>query len=169
MTFNPHAHFQVANIRLVGSTFETIAVVESEKIGENSIVQTRRWITPDIRAYQVGDLEQSALFVTVHLGMRLLRVNADGDSTQEVADDVIFRLEAAFRAEFKIINSSYAEADFQQFIDVNATHIVWPFWREHVFSTLRKACLPAVEVPLMAPATPTQSAREKLVGESTTS
>lgn len=152
MAFSPGKHFRLGNVRLVSSSFSTMPRIESEHIGDDDEIQTRRWNEAEIREGEFPDgTRKAGLFVTVNLGIRRLRPHAPEGSVEAAPDVTLYCVEASFRADFEVVEASYGDEDLDRFSDANACHIVWPFWREHVFRTLRDAALPMVDVPLLAP------------------
>ncbi|MEJ1296363.1 MAG: hypothetical protein RPU63_02605 [Candidatus Sedimenticola sp. (ex Thyasira tokunagai)] len=107
--------------------------------------------------------ELKLLRVSVNLGIRAIKSRdeeveaqekADGeDEAQEKADgedeaiSPLFLIEAVFRAEY-LIEGELSDAEVQEFCHYNAVHNVWPFWRMHVFNTLKLASLPQLNIPL---------------------
>ncbi|MBH1826293.1 hypothetical protein I5W35_03965 [Stenotrophomonas maltophilia] len=119
------------------------------------VAQSFQRATPDVFKVDVeGEDESSVLLrVLVNLGVRSV-LQADPHSVAEHEDDdaheeVIFTLEATFAVEYFVLDNPSKE-DFLGFVDFNCVHNVWPFWREHVLSTLRQASLPIPAVPLFA-------------------
>jgi hypothetical protein len=69
------------------------------------------------------------------------------DEEQSLESMVLFRLEATFRADYQLTGEVSKEA-LQEFIRYNATHNVWPFWRQHVFDVVSRAELTEIQVGL---------------------
>lgn len=82
------------------------------------------------------------LQVRVSLGTRLA-FERDGDTK------VLIEIEADFIVDY-VCKSEVGQDAAVAFSEINAVHIVWPFWRQHVFDVVARAKLPPIEVPLLA-------------------
>ena len=154
MAFSPSKHFRLGNVRLMSSSFATLERIDLEPVSDDDVIQTRRWNEAELFEGETpGGEKKTGLFVTVNLGLRRVRAH-DAQAQENAQETVLYCIEAAFLVDFEVIDKAYSEDDVQHFSDANACHIVWPFWREHVFRTLRDAVLPATEVPLLAPVPP---------------
>jgi len=79
----------------------------------------------------------------VNIGLRAVK-EIEGD--EEV--DVYFSIEAVYRVDY-LQKEKLTDKEGEEFSQFNSVHNVWPFWRQHVFETLRSAELPRLNVPLM--------------------
>ncbi len=106
--------------------------------------QTFRIVEPEILEVEVeGEKQkQTMLRALVRLGVRMV-------PTEKENSDPIFTLETTFCADYFVLTPPTEDA-FQEFVDFNCIHNVWPFWRQHVFDTLKTASLPVPSVPLFA-------------------
>lgn len=100
--------------------------------------------------YGQGDGEIDGRAVTlatfeVELGTRVVRKEVVGDA----AKDVIVEIDARFLVLYEI-GQPISEEAMDLFAKLNAVHIVWPFWRQHVFDLVQRAHLPRLEIPLLA-------------------
>lgn len=139
---------KVRAIRLESASFDSLdGISETILEQERYTVQTRRATT-----FKFVDRDDARFLLgIVRFGVRLINPADEGS-----AGDVIFySIEAGFVAEFEVVSQDYDEAGFEEFIDKNVAHVVWPFWRQHVYSTLQTACLPLLPIPLMAGLHPT--------------
>lgn len=90
--------------------------------------------------------EMDLLKMLVSLGIRCVGEgvpDADGNT------GVIFTLEAVFAADYLVLDA-LDESEVAEFARFNAIHNVWPFWRQHVYDTLKRASLPVPEIPFFA-------------------
>jgi hypothetical protein len=119
-----------------------------EHTTENCSTQTFRSVEPELLEVEVeGESDKKMMLrALVKLGVRMVpnEQEAEGDGP-----DPIFTLEATFCADYFIL-SQPPEDVFVKFIEFNCIHNVWPFWRQHVFDTLKRASLPVPSVPLYA-------------------
>ena len=146
---DPVKCFKILNIRLGASNFTSVSdVAETVINNERCTVQSRRWVTHEFidRETQTGTI--SLLAATVHLGVRLLEAKIDESAGSK--PKALYTIEANFIAEFEVIADDFNETSLRKFLDSNAAHIAWPFWRHHVFVVLQTACLPVIQVPLLA-------------------
>lgn len=82
------------------------------------------------------------LQVGVRLGYRVVDETA-------AEPQMVFEIEAEFAVSYTF-TADIAEEAIQAFANLNCAHIVWPFWRQHVFDTVARARLPQFEVPLLS-------------------
>jgi len=100
--------------------------------------------------YGQGDGEIDGRPVTlatfeVELGTRVVKKDVVGDAKK----DVIVEIEARFLVLYEVGQPIREEA-MDLFAKLNAVHIVWPFWRQHVFDLVHRGQLPRLEIPLLA-------------------
>ncbi|MCO6413347.1 MAG: hypothetical protein J5I92_11420 [Thiogranum sp.] len=77
-----------------------------------------------------------------------IRAVKEGDDDEDDEVEIYFTLEATYRVDYNQKKPLSAE-EADEFSKFNSVHNVWPFWRQHVFETLRSADLPKLQVPLM--------------------
>lgn len=82
------------------------------------------------------------LQVGVRLGYRVVQ-DTDGDAP------MVFEIEAEFVVDYGC-DKALADEAVKAFAELNCVHIVWPFWRQHVFDIVARANLPPFEVPLLS-------------------
>lgn len=92
----------------------------------------------DGRAHKLATFE-------VELGTRVVSKGAKNDAT----NDVIVEIEARFLVLYEV-EEAVSDEKMELFANLNAVHIVWPFWRQHVFDLVQRAHLPRLEIPLLA-------------------
>ncbi len=68
------------------------------------------------------------------------------ESREDVTENVLFEIEATFLVLYAITKEPAAE-DLKNFARLNCMHNAWPFWRQHVFDTLKRASLPQITLP----------------------
>ncbi len=61
----------------------------------------------------------------------------------------IFEITADFVVDYDSKEQVSAEA-MKAFAEINSVHLLWPFWRQHVYDVVARARLPNVDVPLLA-------------------
>lgn len=138
-------HLKLKSVRLVESNFETSPRVDLEKFSaDSSNIQTRRWVEYDRDAPEITTV--------VWLGIRLIK------SEEVTSEDpfAFYTLESKYALHFELSDhledeekENFYERFFSKFFHTGPINIVWPFWREHIFSTLRSASLPMPEIALM--------------------
>lgn len=89
---------------------------------------------------------ESLVRVLVTLGVRCVT---------SAGEEPLHSLESTFAVEYRVLQELPSDkmGDFVQF---NCVHNAWPFWREHVYTTLKKASLPPISIPFF-PARPQES------------
>jgi len=77
--------------------------------------------------------------------------DASKDSGSSESVPVLFQIEATFALVFET-KKEFDKKEADSFFMQSCTHICWPFWRQHVFDTLKRASLPMLSVPIHCPA-----------------
>lgn len=135
----PQDFLKIQDIYLWDSKLERHLEYQPAIHGEKMHVQSRRAFEPELVDATAQDGQTIELFrVKVTLGIRAIYAGED--------DEPLHSLEATFAVEYEIL-SALPHDKMSEFIEFNSAHNVWPFWREHVFSTLRSASLPVLNVP----------------------
>jgi hypothetical protein len=151
MSLDPIKCFRLREIKVRNARFRPAKDIDDLVIdAAKTTVQTRRWVEHAF-GKRAGENGQADFLKTiVHFGLRLVNIAADQlGSGEEGKDQVVYTIESSFAVYFEIKCRDYDEAGLAHFLEANVPHIAWPFWREHVFSTLRSASLPLVDIPLM--------------------
>ncbi|MBB3799030.1 hypothetical protein FHY17_003306 [Xanthomonas arboricola] len=162
--FQPTKHFVLNEICLWTTSLSRENDYDPGKHDGKCSAQTYKRAEPSF--YQVNvegeDDDLILLRVLVDLGVRTVFKGGDDSPGEEI----IFQLEAVFAAEYFVTDPPSAE-DFKAFVEFNCVHNVWPFWRQHVYDTLKRASLPVPTIPLYAGRNqlrPKKYTRKKLVG-----
>ena len=135
----PEDFLQLENIYLWDSKLERHMEYQPGLHNGHITVQSRRGFDAEILDAEAADGEKADLFrVKVELGLRAILVME--------GEEPLHTIEATFAVEYRITNPLQHDK-MPEFIEFNCAHNVWPFWREHVFSTLRSASLPRLNVP----------------------
>ena len=67
-----------------------------------------------------------------------------------LSDHLASSIKAVFIAEYKIVNNiEIPEVALAEFGKFNATHNIWPYWREFCHSTCSRMSLPVIVMPLL--------------------
>ncbi|MBH1617863.1 protein-export chaperone SecB [Stenotrophomonas maltophilia] len=149
MAFDPSQHFTLMDVQLWEAHLKRgIEYSPGEHDGQLG-QQTRKGVTP--QRLEITDDEGTnldLLRVIVRLGLRGLHAASGGEGeTETVEERLLFELEASF-AVIYLVKSYPADDDFMKFVRLNCVHNAWPFWRQHVFDTLKRASLPVLPIPL---------------------
>lgn len=144
--FDAAEHFSLNDIALWTTSLRREAEYQSGIHDGKTVVQTMRSTTAEtITAVFEGAEEPMDMLRTyVNLGVRSV---FKGD--QEQQEEVLFALEATFAVEYAILKMP-SEEELQSFVEFNCTHNVWPFWRQHVYDTLKRASLPVPVIPFFS-------------------
>ncbi|MNM24913.1 hypothetical protein D3C81_353530 [compost metagenome] len=156
--FDPTTHFKLNDICLWTTSLTRSDVEQEEQKVGRATIQTFQKTSPNIFEVETeGGEKANLLRVLVSMGLRA--VDRDGEQDQQI----LYTLEATFAVDYLIIEAPEV-ADFVAFVDFNCMHNAWPFWRQHVFDTLKRASLPVVQVPFFAgksPAVGPKKAKQK--------
>ena len=119
--------------------------------------QMMRGVKPEMLSVEFNDGESAnVLRAIVSMGVRFVEESqeavADPDGNEPVGCLVLFTLEASFAVQYECLDDqpSPTQEEFNDFVNFNCVHNAWPFWRQHVFDTLKRASLPVPEVPFFA-------------------
>jgi hypothetical protein len=118
--------------------------VEYPRVEDN--VELEYQTMREIKADSVGALAQDGneldiLKVFVSLGVRCLM-----PAREDKEAEVLHTLESVFAVDYLCVEP-VSDEDVQEFASFNSVHNVWPFWRQHVYDTMKKASLPVPAVP----------------------
>lgn len=139
-------HFSMRSIKLWKSQFTRDESLDFVRLStDDHTVQSFRGVRAHVYQRENGSEKEQVLRCLVSLGVRLVSP-VESDQSEKV----LYSVEATFAADFDIKDASFSQEFFEDFAQFNSIHSVWPFWREHVFSTLRQASLPLLEIPLFA-------------------
>lgn len=115
----------------------------NEPPGEPQLLLQHKRGTRFTRSRSTADLDHDdQLQVGVRLGYRVVH-EVDGEQ------HMVFEIEAEFLAHYTCVKELPDDA-IRAFADLNSVHIVWPFWRQHVFDIVARARLPQFDVPLLS-------------------
>ena len=149
--FEPSAYFRIQDICLWSDRFSRHVEYQPGLHEKAMIVQARRSKTVEV--LEIKDAHDNSfeiLRVLVHLGMRAVVGDPEGEDPGEVPEDqILHEIEATFAVNYHIIAKPPAEF-VEEFAAFNCVHNAWPFWRQHVFDVLKRASLPLVEVPFFS-------------------
>lgn len=110
--------------------------------GAAPVLQQKR-ATQLVRARSTAESAfDDVMQVRVSLGVRLAY-------DVETEAKVVFEVEADFVVDYECVSELTVDAA-TAFSEINSVHIVWPFWRQHVFDMVARARLPQIEVPLLS-------------------
>lgn len=124
--------FEIHSIELVGVHFERRDA--AEPLGEISSDRT-----PEIGIDATWEISKDNAFLGCILTFEAL-----------IPDPAPYHLVARFRVVYTIVfPEELTEDETVQFVWWDAMFTVWPEWREYFSSTLRRANLPAVTLPLL--------------------
>lgn len=146
-TFDPAQCFALYDIALWSTSLTRHSEYQADMHAPDGIVQTMRSTKPELFTGTIeGNSNEITLLRTlVSLGLR--SILPEGEQRPETI--VLFALEATFSVEY-VVEKAPSEEDFQSFVELNCVHNAWPFWRQHVYDTLKRASLPVPTIPLFS-------------------
>lgn len=143
--FDPTVHFQLLDIALWTTSLRRDGEYQYSVHDGKCNVQTMRSSSAEILSVSFDDKENvDVLRALINLGVR--SVFHDPDAQEEVA---LYTLEATFAVEYAITKMP-SDEDLEEFVSFNCTHNAWPFWRQHVYDTLKRASLPVPLIPFFS-------------------
>lgn len=138
----PQDHLQINDIYLWSTSLERENEYQENLHRGRTTIQSRQDIQVEmLEAEGENHVDADLLRVMVTLGIRVVFVEQEGSEPAP-----LHTIEATFAVEY-IVLKEFSEKQFKNFCDFNCVHNVWPFWRQHVYDTLKKASLPVVAVP----------------------
>ena len=142
--FDPTEHFALNDIALWTTSLRRDGEYQSAIHDGKTVVQTMSSTSAEVVTVVFEGVEGSMEVLRAYVNLGVRSVYRDGK--QEV---VLFTLEATFMVEYAIAKTP-AENDLTRFVELNCIHNVWPFWRQHVYDTLKRASLPVPVIPLFS-------------------
>ena len=94
------------------------------------------------------DILRCYVSLVVRAGKATPKVKKEAAKDKSPSVEVYYTVEATYRVDYQITGILTKE-EAEEFSNFNSVHNVWPFWRFHVFETLRSAELPPLRIPLM--------------------
>lgn len=140
----PQDYLQINDIYLWSTSLERESEYHEVLHRGRTTIQSRQDVQVEMLEAEgegEGDESTDLLRVLVTLGIRVVFAEQDGGEPAP-----LHTIEATFAVEY-IVLKEFSEKQFKNFCDFNCVHNVWPFWRQHVYETLKKASLPVVAVP----------------------
>lgn len=147
MSFIATKCLELNNIRLKSASFLACdSVAEMLIDGTRCTILTRHWTSHRFVERVAEGGVAKVLLASVNLGIRMGEV----EQARLAPDEALYTIEACYIAEFVVKEDTVSAEDLDEFVKKNATHVVWPFWRQHIFATLQGASLPNIALPLLA-------------------
>lgn len=167
--FNPVGYLALQDIALWSTKLERETDYQPGVHDGHIVVQSRRGGRAELIEALLEDSSTSQIFrAFVELGLRVVYRDPASESS-DAKRQVLFTLEATFAVSYEI-EKLPSEKELQEFGEFHCTHNVWPFWRQHVYDTLKRASLPLVQIPFFSgkalPPTKGRSRKMQRVGES---
>ncbi|WP_394001382.1 hypothetical protein ACF3M1_13260 [Luteimonas sp. WGS1318] len=157
--FDPTAFLKVRDIALWESELARFVSYPIIDDGQKLGYQSMRGIRADLAGMlddSGKEIEILKIFVT--LGIRCVVPRSAVVATEQVVEAspdeedetiVLYALESTFAVDYEVLQTM-PEEQVSAFAQFNSVHNVWPFWRHHVYDTLKRASLPVPEVPFFA-------------------
>jgi preprotein translocase subunit SecB len=138
----PQDHLQINDIYLWSASLERENEYQEGLHRGKTTVQSRQGVQVDMLEAEGEDHESADLLrAMVTFGLRVVVAEKDKEEATP-----LHTIEATFAVEYVVLKE-FTEEQFKDFCAFNCVHNVWPFWRQHVYDTLKKASLPMVSVP----------------------
>ncbi|MEA9657856.1 hypothetical protein [Xanthomonas campestris] len=149
--------FAIQDIALWTSALTREGDYSPERHDGKCSIQTFKSLDPEMMKVSVDDDEEDhyLLRVLVKFGIRSVYQQ---DESSEI--EVLYSVEATFGLEYFVIKPPTKDM-FSQFVQYNCVHNAWPFWRQHVYETLRSASLPILPIPFFPGKKPVEKRKIK--------
>lgn len=150
--WDPKGYLQMEDIALWETSLKRYLEYQPGLHAEHVTIQARRGVRAEfLEAEDQANNEENYLRALVTLAIRGVFTPPDFDPSHEISDEesVLFELEATFAVVYLMIKQPPKER-LDHFIRFNCVHNAWPFWRQHVYDTLKRASLPVPNVPLFS-------------------
>lgn len=150
--WDPAKHLQIQDIALWETELKRFVEYQPGIHDENISVLSRRQVRVDLlEASDHSGHSADLLRALVTIGIRAMHVSPDAIDEVDPDDDdrAVYELEATFAATYLVLDMP-SDDDVSEFANWNSVHNVWPFWRQHVYDTLKKASLPLISIPFFS-------------------
>lgn len=147
------AIFQLQDIALWDCSFTRVVEYQPGLHDLTSRIQSRRGTTADL--LEATDNQGNSvdyLRVIVRFALRVVAIDdpsPDGQPEDVKPEEVLHEIEAGFAVHYQLAQTP-DEQTLKEFVAFNCVHNAWPFWRQHVYDTLKRASLPLIEIPLFS-------------------
>lgn len=142
--FDPTEYFFLNDIALWTTSLRREGEYRPSIHDGKTALQTMRSTSAEVVTVEFDGFEETVEVLRAYVSLGVRSVYRHGEN-----ETVIFTLEATFMVEYAI-SKQPAEEDLAQFVEFNCIHNVWPFWRHHVYDTLKRASLPVPIIPLFS-------------------
>lgn len=150
--WDPKGYLQMEDIALWETTLKRHLDYQPAVHSEHITTQSRRGVSAEfLEAVDKDGNEENYLRALVTLATRGVFTPPDVDPDVERSDEesILFELEATFAVVY-LMTEKPPEEHLKQFVTFNCVHNAWPFWRQHVYDTLKRASLPVPNVPFFS-------------------
>ncbi|WP_457097850.1 hypothetical protein [Lysobacter sp. P5_B9] len=144
--FDATEYFALNDIALWTTSLRRDVEYQSGIHDGKTVVQTMRSTTAETITAVFEGAEEPMDMLRTYVNFGVRSVFRGDDDQQEVA---LYTLEATFAVEYAILKMP-SEDKLQSFVEFNCTHNAWPFWRQHVYDTLKRASLPVPVIPFFS-------------------
>lgn len=131
---------KIVDVALFGSRFAQEHSLPKRKDAELVQQHMEGW-----SSNMTKEREERWLQVVCSFGVRLVK---EDDTDDDQAPHVYYTIEADFIAHYKLTDGELSNEAIETFVEFNAKHNVWPFWREYVFATCQRARISPPEIGL---------------------
>ncbi len=142
--FDPTKCFLLQDIALWSTTLRRHEDFSEEFDAEKCYVQTRKSASPSLHMAEVEGVDEAVPYLRTLVTFGVRSVTKRDDVEVEM-----YGLEATFAVDY-IVETMPEPDDLQQFVDFNCVHNAWPFWRQHVYDTMKRASLPVPIIPFFS-------------------
>jgi hypothetical protein len=148
--WDPKEFFQLQDIALwecrLTRNSEYLSAIHDERMQ----VQTRRGVRAELLEGTLPDGSSTRLLRAI-ASFALRAIVPPGATSGEASPDltVLFELDASFAVTYAV-TAMPDDEKIEEFARWHCVHNAWPFWRQHVYDTLKRASLPLINVPLFS-------------------
>jgi len=142
--FDPSGYFRLENVALWECSFQRDIEYQLALHRGRTEMQSRQSVRAEAfsAVYERDTGEVGLLRVLVTFGVRMM-VRHEGDAKQ-----LLHAVEATFALDYAVL-AAPDQVELVRFLTVYCPDQAWPFWRQHVYDTLRRASLPVPTLPRM--------------------
>ncbi len=147
-------HKELINIAAESLQLEDI-YLHSSILERSSDLQTNRNMPEDLEQQDMMEINAELLECKnssdekINILRALVKFGARFVTGDKDNQTIYATLEATFAAEYTVLDN-LPEDTLEEFLNFNAVHDVWPFWREHTYHVANAANLPRPNIPLVA-------------------
>ena len=142
--FDPGESLALQDIALWTTALTRPTRLEANLDAGDCTIQSMRGTSANVFTTELDGFEGPVEVLRAYVTFGVRAVPKSDDSAE-----AFYTFEATYAIDY-VIQKMPAEKDLADFVAHNCVHNAWPFWRQHVYDTLKRASLPVPTIPLFS-------------------